>query len=232
MNHDENTDSTLTLELRDAMSALATPGRPPLAAITTRGRSRQRRRAGLAGLGAAGAVAGTVLALNLAGVLGAAPARSTGTIGTAAPTPGATIQAAAFTLTSNANGTDTLTLKMSQMLDPAALQRALRQHGIPALVKTDTYCSSSPAAPDPASIGVLSVRPPFKPHGLVPAPAGAAPSTLKQIAARTVTVINPAAIPARTELFFDYASGDRLLFAGLIYTDSYACSTGQPPAAP
>ncbi len=48
-------------------------------------------------------------------------------------------------------------------LDHAALQQALAQHGIPALVKTDTYCSSNPAAPDPRSFGVLSVRPPVAP---------------------------------------------------------------------
>ena len=98
----------------------------------------------------------------MAGVLGGAPARSTGTTGTAAGRSTGTIRTAAFTLTSNANGTDTLTLTTSQVLDPAALQRALTQHGIRALVKTGTYCSSSPAAPDPASIGVLSVRPAVK----------------------------------------------------------------------
>ena len=52
---------------------------------------------------------------------------------------------------------------MSQMLDPATLQQALTQHGIPALVKTGTYCSSNPAAPDPVSIGVLSIQPPAGP---------------------------------------------------------------------
>ena len=160
------------------------------------------------------------------------PRRSTGTTGTAAPARGTgTIQTAAFTFTNNANGTDTLTLR--QMFDPAALQRALAQHDIPALVKTDASCASSPAPPDPSSIGVLSVRSPIKPHsGLVPAPNGPAPSALKQLVARTVTVINPAAIPSGTELFLDYSSSDHTLFTDLIYTSSYTCSTGQPPATP
>ena len=38
---------------------------------------------------------------------------------------------------------------MNQMLDPATLQQALTQHGIPALVKTGTYCTSTPCATRP-----------------------------------------------------------------------------------
>jgi hypothetical protein len=44
-------------------------------------------------------------------------------------------------------------LTNSQIFDPAAFQQALAQHGIRALVKTGTYCTSNPPAPDPASIG-------------------------------------------------------------------------------
>jgi hypothetical protein len=186
MNHDENPDgSVLTRELREALSELATPGRPPLTAITSRGRARrQRRLAGFAGLGVTGAAAGIALALGLTGALGAAPARGTGAIQAPAPASGAsastaTIRTAAFTLTRNADGTRTLTLTMNQMLDPAVLQQALTQDGIRALVKTGTYCSSSPAAPDPASIGVLSTRLPVNPpHVMVPAPSGTEPSEL------------------------------------------------------
>jgi hypothetical protein len=239
MNHDGNPDgSTLTRELRDALSELATPERPPLTAITSRGRAhRQRRLGGIAGLGVAGAAACTALALGLTGALGAAPARSAGAIQAGASARGAsastaTIRTAAFTLTRNANGTDTLTLTMSQMLDPAVLQQALAQDGIRALVKTGIYCSSSPAAPDPASIGVLSVRLPVSPpHVMVPAPSGPAPSELKQIAARTVTVINPAAMPSGTELFFGYSTRIHALFTDLIYTSSYTCSNNPYPGA-
>ena len=225
MNHDEHpNDSTLTQELRDALSELAAPERPPLAAITNRGRAHQRRRlAGFAGLGVTGAAAGTALALGLTGVHGAAPARSTGTIRTAAPAGStATIRTAAFTLTRNANGTDTLTLSMSQMLDPAALQRALAQHGIRALVKTGTYCSSNPAAPEPGSIGVLTVE--LANGTRVPKPAPAFKTPANFVPADTVTVINPAAMPSRTELFFGYFNSDHGLFFDLIYTSSYTCS--------
>jgi hypothetical protein len=213
MNHDEHpNDSTLTQELRDALSELAAPERPPLAAITNRGRAHQRRRlAGFAGLGVTGAAAGTALALGLTGVHGAAPAGST-----------ATIRTAAFTLTRNANGTDTLTLSMSQMLDPAALQRALAQHGIRALVKTGTYCSSNPAAPEPGSIGVLTVE--LANGTRVPKPAPAFKTPANFVPADTVTVINPAAMPSRTELFFGYFNSDHGLFFDLIYTSSYTCS--------
>jgi hypothetical protein len=183
----------------------------------------------------AGAAAGSVvLGLGLSGALGAAPNGGTGTIrGTGTIGRTGTIRTAAFTLTRNANGTDTLTLTMNQMLDPAALQQALAHDGIPALVKTGIYCSSSPPAPDPASIGVLSVLLPVKPpHVMVSAPSGPAPSELKQIAARTATVINPAVMPSGTELFFGYSTSIHALFTDLIYTSSYTCSTGLPPGSP
>jgi hypothetical protein len=184
-------------------------------AIRTSGH--RRLAACITAVAAAGSV---VLGLGLSGALGTAPNGGTGTIhGTG------TIRTAAFTLTRNANGTDTLTLTMSQMLDPAVLQQALAQDGIRALVKTGIYCWSSPAAPDPASIGVLTVRLPVKPpHVMVSAPSGPAPSELKQIAARTVTVINPAAMPSGTELFFGYSTSIHALFTDLIYTTSYTCS--------
>jgi hypothetical protein len=240
MNDNEHPDdSTLTRELRDALSDLAAPERPPLAAITTRGRAHQRRRlAGFAGLGGAAAAAGTALALGLTGVLGAAPARSTGTIRTAAPARGTgTIRTAAFALTRNANGTDTLTLTHSQMFDPAALQRALAQHGIPALVKAGTYCWSSPAAPDPASIGVLSLRTPIKlppPRaGAVRVPSDLNPRRRNWLVDHTVTVINRAAMPAGTKLFFSYVNSGHAVFFDLIYTSSYTCNNDpQPPANP
>lgn len=228
--HENPSDSIMTRELRDALSELTTPERPPLAAITSRGRARQRRRvAGFASLGLTGVIAGTALALGLTGAISAAPAPSTSTTQAVAPasagTNAGTIQTAAFILASNANGTDTLTLTMNQMLDSTTLQQALAQHGIPALVKTDTYCSSTPAAPDPVSAGVLSTKLPAAPHKMVPASSGPAPSELKEMAARTVTVINPAALPSGTELFFGYSTNIHAVFTDLIYTSSYSCSS-------
>ena len=166
----------------------------------------RRLAAGITAVTAAGSV---VLGLGLSGALGAAPNGGTGTIRTAA-----------FTLTRNANGTDTLTLSNSQMINPTALQQALAQDGIPALIKTGTICSSNPAPPGPASIGVLTVE---RPDG-TPVPSSAHRVKIDG----DVTVINPAAMPAGTELFFGYFNSGRIhaLQPGLIYTHSYTCSYG------
>jgi hypothetical protein len=192
------------------------------------GRLRLRpRRWRAAGLGVAGATAATALAFALAGVPRPVQNHSSGTT-QPAQSPGA-IRTVGFVLTANANGT--LTLTMSQVLDPTALQQALAQHGIPALVKTDAYCTSNPAAPDPTSIGVLSANPPFK---LTPGPVPAReqPVHAAGFTAGTKTVINPARMPSGTELFFGYVPGTSLVSADLIYTNSYTCTSQAPPASP
>jgi hypothetical protein len=198
-----------------------------------RARGHRRLAAGITAVAAAGSV---VLGLGLSGTLGAAPDSGTGTVGGAGTIRSAgTIRTAAFTLTSNANGTDTLTLTHSQVFNPAALQQALAQHGIPALVKTGTYCSSDPAAPGPSSIGVLSIRPPVKlqpREGAVQVPGNLTSSARNWIVDHTVTVINPAKMPSGTELFFSYFNSGHLLFFDLIYTSSYTCSNGLPPGGP
>jgi len=235
MNDDERPDdSALTAELVDSLADLAVPERPPLAAITDRGRVYQRRRlAGLAGLGVACAVTGIALVLGLTGVLGAAPTRN------------GTAQTAAFTLTSYTNGT--VSLKLSQVFDPAALQRALAQHGTRALVKIGSYCSSSPAAPSSIRLGVLP--------GASPGPAGTRrraapglgngqgiwesvtlpvkPSQLAPMVDPISMVINPAAMPAGTELFIGYFDLAQTIVVNLIYTSSHTCrNTQQPPGGP
>jgi hypothetical protein len=214
MNHDEHpNDSTLTQELRDSLSELAAPARPSLTAITSRGRAHQRRRlAGFASLGVAGVAAGAALAMSLTGVLGAAPARSTGSTDT--------IRTAAFTLTNNANGTDTLRLRQKVYLDPAALQRALAQHEIPALVKTGTFCSSTP---EPHSNGGPALT-------TYPGPNAPASVRAKTMGQDYLYVINPAAIPAGDELFFGYfhTKSYNLLAYHLIDTSSYTCRNQQP----
>jgi hypothetical protein len=233
MNHIENpSDTALFRQLRESLSQLDAPERPPVATITSRGRAHQRRRfASISGLGIISAALATVMALGLAGAFGANPAPSTSAsrIGVHARSKGTgarTIRTPAFVLTSNVNGTATLSLTMSQMLDPAELQQALSQYGIPALVKTGTYCSSQPAAPDPVSVGVLAVQlPTGVPHTMVPAGSVPAPSELKEMAARTVTVINPAALPSGTELFFGYSTSIHAVFTDLIYSDSYTCGS-------
>jgi hypothetical protein len=54
------------------------------------------------------------------------------------------------------------------------------------------------------------------------------PGHQQPVPADAVTVINPAAMPAGTELFFDYVNSARDLIGGLVYTNSYTCSSGLP----
>jgi hypothetical protein len=221
-------------ELRDSLSHLDVPERPALAAIVERGRKQRRRqRRRLAGVGVAAVAAGGVLALGLSGLHNAAP-RST--IGKHSNPH--TLRTSAFTLVSYANGKAKLTLTNSQVFDPPVLRRALAHDGIPALVRKDAYCYSTPAPPDPNGIGVLSIRPRSKtPAGFAPAKGllklyrhHRPPPDLQALIDHTVTVINPAKMPAGTELAFAYAPGEHLLAVDLVYTNSHVCRRGQPPA--
>lgn len=221
-------------ELRDSLSHLDVPERPALEAIVERARKqRRRRRASVASVALAAIAAGGLLALGVSGVHNAAPGRTT-----SRQSNPRTIRTAAFTLVSYADGKAKLTLTNSQVFDPPALRRALSHAGIPAIVKADVYCYSSPAPPDPDQTGVLSIRPHIKtPLGLAPAKAllklyrgHTPPPDLKALVNHTVTVINPAKMPAGTELAFDYAPGEHLLAVDLVYTNSHVCRSGQPPA--
>lgn len=214
-------DAAVTRELRDSLAGIDAPARPSLEAIAARGRARQRRRVtGLAGLGSACAAAAAVAAVGLTG--SASPSGNAGSGGTVG-----TVQTAAFTLTHNANGTDTLRLSMKQMFDPAELQRALARDGIPALVKTGVYCESTPRLPSPVALGVLRIeRPNGTPVG-PPAPPGRPGPHQVRIPPGAVNVINPARMPAGSELFFDYASHG--LAGGLINPHSYNCHAGSSP---
>jgi hypothetical protein len=197
------------LQARDALSG--TRMETPVEAILAKGRSRRRRRR-LAQLSAAVAASGA-LALGLA-IVGS---------NSSALAPG-TIRTAAFTLARNANGTASLTLNQDQVFNPAALQQALARDGIPALVQTGTYCTSTPAPP---SSGVVSIQ---LPDGSpVPHTGNQSP-----VPPDAVTVINPAAMPGGTELSFTYSNHDRDLTGSLIYTAAHTCSStppvGPPPA--
>jgi len=197
------------LQARDAFSG--TRMETPVETILATGQHRRHRRR-LAQLTAAVAASGA-LALGVAAVVSS---------GSPAPAP-QTIRTAAFTLARNANGTTSLMLKQGQVFDPAALQQALARDGIPALVQTGTYCTSTPAPP---RSGVLSVQ---LPDG---SPVGkSTPGHAVPVPPDAVTVINPAAMPAGTELSFTYSNHGHNLNAGLIYTAAHTCSS-TPPAGP
>ena len=207
--HDEMSDTEVLRAASDSLSGIPVASPPDVAAIMARGRARRTRRlSAVAGVSVAGAAAGTALALGLTGVLG--PARTPGTIRTAA-----------FTLASSANGTATLTINPKELLDPAALQSDLAQYGIPAKVTSGSMCSSDPA---PAGFSqVVSFQ-----------PAGPGTVTPQSGVQPTIT-IDPSAMPAGTELSigdFQLSSGQ---YSGqqqadlvLINTSSNTCSSTPP----
>ena len=188
---DQMTDSAELRELRDSLSGVAMPERPRLEAITARGRARRRHRLSrAAGLSVAGVAAGTALALGLTGAHGSArcPAR-------AGPWHRARSGPPHSRSSSKANGKATLTLNPNEFLDPATLQSDLAKYGIPAKVTSGSFCSSDPA---PAGFSQVVSLPPRE--APVPPQSGVQP---------TIT-IDPAAMPAGTELsfgFFQLTSG-------------------------
>jgi hypothetical protein len=206
--HDEMSDDEVLRAAERSLSAIPMATRPNASVIMARGRARRRRR--LAGLGVAGTAAAAVAALSVAGVFGggAAPVNATGTIRTAA-----------FTLVKNANGTAKLTLSLHQQFNPTALQHALAQDGIPALVRINAICSSNP---EPSDSGVISIQLPDGDPVLPPGP-GAANEPVPRDA---VMVINPAKLTAGTELNFNYLDDNHELHFGVIDTSSYTCGGG------
>ena len=173
----------------------------PLDAIVRQGRAR-RWRHWLTGLAGTAAVA--ALVIGLTGIIGSAPAHSTGTIRTAA-----------FTLVSHADGTTTLTINPRVLLEPSILQGDLERDGIRAMVTVGSFCSS-----DPAPAGFLQVMSfPGSPADPGPVPA---------------VVMNPAGMPAGTELsfgIFRLATSQQTSLA-LIDTGSYTCTSTAPAGPP
>ena len=135
-----------------------------------------------------------------------------GAIGSAPAQRTGTIRTAAFTLVASADGTATLTIKPKVLFEPGTLQSDLEKDGIPAKVTAGSFCSSDPT---PAGFS-QAVSIPIQPgQGM------------------TVT-INPAAIPAGTELSFGiFQLADNLeTTAALIGTGSYTCTSTAPAIRP
>jgi hypothetical protein len=177
-NLEDHADSEMTRQLRDSLSGIHVSGQPALGEIMSHSRAHRRRRIlSTTGVGVASIAAASALTLGLTGALG----------GTAVTSgAGTTVRETAFTLTANSNGTDTLTLSQDQVFYPAALQQALAKKGIPALVENATPGLNTTACrflPEQDVFKVVSFK-------------GTDPL-------RTMT-INPAAMPAGTELFFLY----------------------------
>ena len=196
--------SELTSELQRMADDGARQARPPAAADIIRQGDRRRRRS-LTHQALGG--------LSVAGVAGAGVALGLGLTGSAPTHATGTIRTAAFTLVSNANGTATLTINPNVLFEPGTLQSDLAQDGIAAKVTAGSFCSS-----DPALAGVSQVV-------SVPKIQPGQPATV---------VIDPAAIPAGTELsfgIFQVANGGRA-FITLIDTGSYTCTSTAPHPVP
>ncbi|SNT65613.1 hypothetical protein SAMN05421812_12462 [Asanoa hainanensis] len=103
----------------------------PIEAIERRGRAR-RRRSALVKLAAGGGAAALVA---FALTLPASTDRSE-----PSPTAKTTLAPEAFTLVQQQDKTVKLTLHYKQILDPVALQRALADAGVPAVVQTRGVC--------------------------------------------------------------------------------------------
>jgi hypothetical protein len=222
--------SELTSELQQMAEEAARQARPPTAAEIFRQGDRRRRRSlvrqSLGGLSAAGIV-GTGVALGLAG-----SAQAHGP---------STVKTAAFLLVKNANGTATLTINANVLLEPRTLQGDLVKDGIPAVVTVGSFCSTTPA---PAGIWqVVSLQKPLRPAWRPPLSLGSKPGHLpppsspaskpRHLPNRTMT-INPAAMPAGTELSFgnfQLANGEQTSFT-LIDKSSYTCTSTAPASPP
>jgi hypothetical protein len=213
---DQMTASPELRELRDSLSGVATPEQPPLEAITARGRARRRQRlTNLTRLSVAGVAAATALALGVSGAF--TPAAKLGTIRTAA-----------YTLRHNQNGTDTLTLKPGELLDPAQLQSDFAKYGIRAKVTTGAYCTSNP---EPAGFSRAVTGP-----GSGASQEGSGQQAQERSGQQPPGItIDPTQIPAGTELTvgdFQLTSGQ---FAGekqanfsLMNSSSYTCTSSPP----
>jgi hypothetical protein len=209
MNANELSDSEVLRAAAGSLSRLPVASPPEVEAIVARGRARRRYRlSAVAGLSVTAAAAAAALVLGLTGVAGQAR-------------PPTTIRTASFTLVSNSNGTDTLTLNPRELLDPAQLQSDLQANGIPAMVTSGSICTS-----DPAPSGFSQV--------VSSSPAGPSTSTPTAVSQPTIT-IDPSAMPAGTELSVGYFQLSSGVYAGeqqadmlLVSTNSYTCSNTPP----
>ena len=138
----------------------------------------------------------------------------TGVLGVVSARSTGTIQTTAFTLVKHANGTATLTINPNVLLSPGTLQNDLRHDGIPAIVTVGRFCSSHPS------------------------PAAFTQVVTGQRSSPDTMTINPAAMPAGTELSFGYfklSSGQETgqeTVDTLINTNSYTCTSTAPIAWP
>lgn len=189
-------------ELHAELTRLTVPARPALARVATRGGHLRRRRLGSAAVGIA-VVVGLGVALP---------------VGLSSTPRSHTYRAKGFVLTSNVNGTETITMSPSQTFDATALEQDLASHDIPAQVRTGSFCSSQPTPPGFGQVVSVSPSGPW--------------SVVGNSATEPNLTINPANLPAGTELSFGIfvlPSGGEQVAASLITESAYSCSSAIPP---
>ena len=163
-------------EVLDAMKQTVSPVQldRPVEEILRRGRARRRNRtaAGLAGGGLA-AVAALALTLTAANFQ---PAKDA--VGRAAAPPAAATSAPAkmvpvgWTLSRASDSQVKLALSGEQILDPDALQRALDEAGIHAVIKTRVLCTPKNAElPEANAVYRTAVEPPDYQYTFIITPA-------------------------------------------------------------
>ena len=198
--YDEMSDTEVLRAASESLSAIPAASPPDVEAIMARGRAHRRHRLSAAAGVSVSVAGGTALALGLTATGGQAGA------------PGM-IRTASFTLASHANGTDTLTINPSGLLDTAALQNDFAQYDIPAIVTSGSFCSS-----DSPPAGFSQVV-------TLPGPGSWTPQSPPTI------TIDPSAMPAGAELsvgYFQDSDGEQQADMVLIDTNSHACSSTPP----
>lgn len=196
----------------------------PLEAIEARGHAyrRNRRLTGLTGMGLAVGL-GVALVLPTTD-LGGHRDDNVAETGVSTPQPGQRMEHVSFTLTSAADGRVTVTFKEAAA-DPKALEKALADAGIPAVIRVNEWCESG-LAPTPRSD-----------RGAEPTPQPRATSDARRMPSDlvhmqggdgtgpTTVTIDGAALPETVTLNLSLFVGDATVVHGLGYVLSV---TGSP----
>jgi hypothetical protein len=188
----------------------ARPGDSRPAAGRRPGPASRRTRYAVAGVATAAAVAIAALGINAAGGGSPAPVPARPDGPGANPSAGVHIHVAAFSVDTSPAGTVTLTLTQGQVFDPAAMEHALAQAGVPAVVTVGSVCTV-PGSYSDGLPAVISRSPGRNGH--------------------SVTIISPAAIPAGEELSFGYFAvpGGGGLHVSLVPEHTRLTCTATPP---
>ncbi|MBT0769871.1 hypothetical protein KIH74_13120 [Kineosporia sp. J2-2] len=155
MNDDDVVD-----EMREALSDVRM--HRPVELIVKRGRARRRHRTllgtAVGGLAGAAALALAVPAITGSGNGNGQSSAQAGAPATAEPLPSLT--QTAFTLVRQGDGAVKLTLDPDQLLEPSALEKALKQAGVEATVRTGAFCEPKKGElPQAADVFGVGARP-------------------------------------------------------------------------